>query len=117
MKMYRPQTSTTTVNLIKDSGFDNADFESIDAEPYLYGEWLTYKDAKENECYFMIQQMTGESKVGSLKPYIRILHFAKEIVLKRIYKLLWENQHRWEVKLKFYSFNFIANEKDAEILY
>ena len=49
------QTSTTTVNLIKDSGFDNADFTKVfDAEPYLYGEWLTYKDAKKRMLLLMI---------------------------------------------------------------
>lgn len=63
------QTSTTTVNLIKDSGFDNADFTKVfDAEPYLYGEWLTYKDAKEtNVTSYDIVDDLERGKVGSLR--------------------------------------------------
>lgn len=90
-----PQTSAKTVNLIKDSGFDNADFtREYNAEPYLHGEWVTYKDAKETKpiSYTVIDDAEHD-KVGSYtgKPaswYTSFFAQRIETVAKKgIYKL------------------------------
>lgn len=42
------KASATAENLVKDSGFNDADFTKVfNGTPLLYGEWVTYKDAKE----------------------------------------------------------------------
>ena len=58
---------TTAENLIKDSGFDNADFsKTFTDEPRVYGSWVTYTDAKEtNTVSYEVVTDPVRGKVGS----------------------------------------------------
>ncbi|WP_251236617.1 DUF4627 domain-containing protein, partial [Bacteroides nordii] len=54
--------------LIKDSGFDNADFaKTFDASPVIFGEWVTYKDPKneKNEISYSVVDDATRGKVAS----------------------------------------------------
>ena len=116
------QTSTTTVNLIKDSGFDNADFTKVfDAEPYLYGEWLTYKDAKEtNVTSYDIVDDQERGKVGSFtgKPYSWYTSFFAQrietVAKKGIYKLSFWGKSTDGGKAKVFIRLTDANGKDVQ---
>ena len=116
------QTSTTTVNLIKDSGFDNADFTKVfDAEPYLYGEWLTYKDAKEtNVTSYDIVDDLERGKVGSFtgKPYSWYTSFFAQrietVAKKGIYKLSFWGKSTDGGKAKVFIRLTDANGKDVQ---
>ena len=57
----------TAENLIKDSGFDNADFsKTFTDEPRVYGSWVTYTDAKEtNTVSYEVVTDPVRGKVGS----------------------------------------------------
>ena len=87
--------TTPAENLIKDSGFDKADFtKTFDATPAIFGEWLTYKDAKEtNATSYSVIDDQERGKVGSFtgKPsswYTSFFAQRIETVAKEgIYKL------------------------------
>ena len=87
--------TTSTENLIKDSGFDKADFtKTFDTTPAIFGEWLTYKDAKEtNATSYSVIDDQERGKVGSFmgKPsswYTSFFAQRIETVAKEgIYKL------------------------------
>ena len=62
------ETSATVANLIKDSGFDNADFsKEFNAEPRLFGEWVTHKDpvAEKNTVSYVVAEDGDRGKVAS----------------------------------------------------
>ena len=87
--------TTPAENLIKDSGFDKADFtKTFDTTPAILGEWLTYKDAKEtNATSYSVIDDQERGKVGSFmgKPsswYTSFFAQRIETVAKEgIYKL------------------------------
>lgn len=82
-------------DLIKDAGFDNADFtKTFNATPIIFGEWVTYKDAKEtNTISYSIVDDQERGKVGSYtgKPYSWYTSFFAQRIegtlKKGIYKL------------------------------
>ena len=61
------ETLATAENLIKDSGFDDADFsKTFTDEPRAYGSWVTYTDAKEtNAVSYEVVTDPVRGKVGS----------------------------------------------------
>ena len=62
------KTSTEVVNLIKDSGFDDADFtKTFDATPSIFGEWVAYTDPKneKNAISYAVVDDATKGKVAS----------------------------------------------------
>lgn len=117
-----PQASTETVNLIKDSSFDNADFTKVfNAEPILFGEWSTYKDDKEaNAISFSVINDSERGKVGSYtgKPtswYTSFFAQRVEAVAKKgIYKLSFWGKSDDGGKAKVYIRLTDADGKDVQ---
>lgn len=77
--------------MIKDSDFENADFtKTFDATPVVFGEWVTYTDAKneKNNISYIVADDAVRGKVGSYtgKPYswyTSFLHKELKLLLKR----------------------------------
>lgn len=88
--LSEPDPETPT-ELIKDSDFENADFtKTFDATPVVFGEWVTYTDAKneKNNISYIVADDAVRGKVGSYtgKPYswyTSFLHKELKLLLKR----------------------------------
>ena len=114
--------TTPAENLIKDSGFDKADFtKTFDTTPAIFGEWLTYKDAKETKAtsYSVIDDQE-RGKVGSFmgKPsswYTSFFAQRIETVAKEgIYKLSFWGKSTDGGKAKVYIRLTDADGKDIQ---
>lgn len=87
--LSEPDPETPT-ELIKDSDFENADFtKTFDATPVVFGEWVTYTDAKneKNNISYIVADDAVRGKVGSYtgKPYswyTSFLHKELKLLLK-----------------------------------
>ena len=97
--------------LIKDSGFDNADFaKTFDATPSVFGEWVTYKDPKneQNEVSYAVVDDATKGKVASYtgKPFSWYTSFFAQRIettaKKGIYKLSFWGKSTDGGKVKTY---------------
>ena len=109
--------------LIKDSGFDNADFaKTFDASPVIFGEWVTYKDPKneKNEISYSVVDDATRGKVASYtgKPSSWYTSFFAQRIettaKKGIYKLSFFGKSTDGGKVKTYIRLTDAGGKDVQ---
>ncbi|WP_251237450.1 DUF4627 domain-containing protein, partial [Bacteroides nordii] len=65
--LSEPEVEEPT-DLVKDADFNNADFtKTFDASPAIFGEWVTYKDPKneKNEISYSVVDDATKGKVAS----------------------------------------------------
>ena len=114
--------TTPAENLIKDSGFDKADFtKTFDTTPAIFGEWLTYKDAKEtNATSYSVIDDQERGKVGSFigKPFSWYTSFFAQrietVAKEGIYKLSFWGKSTDGGKAKVYIRLTDAGGKDVQ---
>ena len=120
--LSEPDPETPT-ELIKDSDFENADFtKTFDATPVVFGEWVTYTDAKneKNNISYIVADDAVRGKVGSYtgKPYSWYTSFFAQRIettaKKGIYKLSFWGKSTDGGKAKVYIRTTDAGGKDVQ---
>ena len=110
------------VDLVKDAGFDDADFtKTFNASPTIFGEWVTYKDAKEtNEISYAVVIDDARGKVASYtgKPASWYTSFFAQRIettaKKGIYKLSFWGKSIDSGKVKVFIRTTDAGGKDVD---